>query len=97
MKTRIKTIHEETHNDDNNKSLGVLHNTEIDGDWQETLFFYFKNEMYIFFNTMTDLVNYVLYGDADDVKRAYLKEHIFDAFYDSAAIDGSFRDNISWE
>jgi hypothetical protein len=98
MLTSIKTIHEEQQLHEDNKNIGVLLNYNNNMSWSETLFFLYKNEMYIFFETITELIDYTIYGLGDKgIKRAYVKEHVFDAFYDSSGqIEGSFKDNIMW-
>ena len=99
MLTSIKTIHEEVQDGDKNKVIGVLQNFDTENKWQETLFYFYRNETYIFFETITELIEYMLYGKGDKgIKRSYVKEHVFDAFYDSkGTIEGSFRENIMWE
>ena len=50
--------------------------------------------MYIFFNTMVEMIDYVLYADTR-VKRAYMEEEVFDQHYDKD-IDGKFSDVLEW-
>jgi hypothetical protein len=95
MKTKIKTIHEESQ-PGSDLGVGVLYNYEVDGVWYDTLFFYYKKDIYVFFNTITDLINHVLYGEKDTINSAYVKEELFDQLYDANNIDGSFRDCIVW-
>jgi len=96
MKTKIKTIHEEVQNTDSDKSVGVLLNSEVNGVFNEALFFIYRNNMYIFFETLTDLINYNLYGEDENIRRAYVKEELFDNLYDIDQIDGKFSENIEW-
>jgi len=99
MKTRLKTAHEEQYSD-GSKTLGVLFNysfeVEHDG-WKESFIYIFNHEknMYIFFNTMVDVFDYMLYGE-DKMKRAYMEEDEFDSYYDAPYIEGKFGDLLKW-
>jgi len=94
MKTIIKTIHEEQYGDDG-RILGVLANYNAKTNQREDSFIYtYKDETYIIFDTITDMFQYLLYGD-HDVRRSYLKEEKFDVFYDNP-INGLFKDNLQW-
>lgn len=95
MKTIIKTVHEEQYSD-GSRTLGVLFNQSIiDGEWNESLIYVYREGMYIFFNTMVEMIDYILYADKR-VKRAYLEEDKFDQYYDSDVIDGKFSDVLEW-
>jgi hypothetical protein len=96
MRTKIKTIHEETNtNSETNVSIGVLYNNSQDHKVYDVLFFRFKKNTYIFFKTITDLIDYTLYGEGDGIERSYVSEEDFDRCYDEQ-IDGLFRDKITW-
>lgn len=98
-KTFIKTVHEEEYSD--GRILGVLINhvfkdsgCEIEIINSFTYLFREESQMYIFFETIVDLNDYLLYGD-NKVKKAYLKEEKFDEFYDNK-IEGNFNDTLKW-
>lgn len=93
MKTFIKTIHEETYSD-GSRTLGVLQNYSSTGDWKESIIYIYREEVYIFFNTIIEMIDYLLYSDKKTY-RAYLKEDIFDKFYDDG-INGKFSDILEW-
>jgi len=99
MVTRLKTAHEEQYSD-GSKTLGVLFNysfeVEHDG-WKESLVYIFNHarESYIFFNTMVDMFDYMLYDDKK-TKRAYMTEEEFDTYYDAEHIDGKFSEKLMW-
>ena len=94
MITKIKTIHEEQYSD-GSRTLGVLLNYSSIDEWHESLIYVYREGMYIFFNTMVEMIDYVLYSDKR-VKRAYLEEDKFDQYYDSDVIDGKFSDVLEW-
>jgi hypothetical protein len=102
MTTYIKTIHEES-SSEGTRTLGALLNYSSIEDWHETLFYTYREGMYVFFNTMTDLFDYLLYGE-NKMKRAYLEEEEFDKYYSikvndkliSVEIDGTFSDRLIW-
>lgn len=98
--TYIQTAHEETYS--NGRTLGVLLNYDQDGNRVDSFTYIFRFEdaaqqkgMYIFFNTIIDMNDYLLYGDKR-VKRAYMKEDTFDNIFDSESIDGKFEDFLEW-
>jgi len=97
MKTKIKSIHEEKYSD-NSRTLGILYNFSIESDnqnWKDSLIYIYRDNMYIFFNTMVDMIDYLLYGESK-MPRAYLSEEEFDLYYDAEFIDGSFTEKIRW-
>jgi hypothetical protein len=96
MKTHIRTIHEETFTD-NSKTLGVLLNFDDNNEFKESFIYLFnhKSEMYVFFYTMTDMYEYMLYAEKR-VKRAYMEESDFDQYYDAESIEGKFTDILTW-
>lgn len=98
MKTHITTAHEEGYSDDS-KTLGVLLNYTKDDSFKESFkesFIYiFKNNIYIFFDTMIDMLDYLLYGEKK-MKRAYMEEEVFDSYYDASYIEGKFTDLLEW-
>jgi len=98
MYTHITTAHEEeTTQQDKKKIIGVLFNyssdVEHDG-WKESFVYIYKEGMYIFFNTIIEMIDYLLYGESK-MKRAYMEEQEFDELYDSV-IDGKFADKLTW-
>jgi hypothetical protein len=100
MDTKIKTVHEEAYSD-KSRTLGVLLNTSIDfgkqqEDWKESFVYIYKEGMYIFFDTMIDMLDYLLYGE-NKMKRAYMSEEEFDGYYDSHHIDGTFNEKLKWQ
>jgi hypothetical protein len=51
--------------------------------------------MYIFFDTIIEMLDYLLYGEVK-MKRAYIEEQDFDELYDAHDIDGKFGEKLSW-
>lgn len=94
MKTRIKTAHEEEYSN-KSRTLGVLLNYSSIEEWKDSLIYIYRDGMYIFFNTMIDMIDYLLYGD-NKIKRAYMDEETFDSYYDAESIDGKFSDILKW-
>lgn len=97
MRTLIKTVHEEEYSN-KSKVLGVLLNySDIDA-WKDSLIYIFNYESttYVFFNTIIDMNDYLLYGD-NKVKRAYMDEEEFDQYYDAEFIEGSFVEKLTWQ
>lgn len=95
MRTKIKTIHEEQFNN-TNTVIGVLLNySEEDDNWKDSFTYYYHNNMYVFFNTIIDLIDYLLYGEKK-MKRAYMSEEYFDQYFDADYIDGSFNNILKW-
>jgi hypothetical protein len=96
MTTHLKQVHEEKYSD-GSRTLGVLFNFSPDGEWKESFLYIFhhKNNMYIFFNTMVDMFEYILYADPK-VKRAYMEEKEFDEYYDADYLDGKFAEILKW-
>jgi len=97
MVTYLKTAHEEQYSD-GSKTLGVLVNFDEDENFKESFVYIFnhKNAMYIFFNTMVDMFDYILYGE-DKMKRAYMEEQEFDELYDEDSIEGTFTEKLTWQ
>jgi hypothetical protein len=98
MKTHIKTIHEEEYSD-KSRTLGVLLNfsSEIDNKgWQDSFTYIYHEGTYIFFNTIVDMIDYLLYGE-NKMKRAYMKEEDFDMHYDADFIEGPFNEKLKWQ
>ena len=96
MNTFISTAHEE---EDSNKSrtFGVLLNSDEDHKRVDSLIYVFREtrKMYIFFNTIMDMNEFLLYGDGK-FQRAYLSEEDFDTYWDAPHIDGKFTDQLVW-
>ena len=95
MRTRIKTVHEEEYSD-KSRTLGVLLNYSSIEVWKDSLIYIYRDGMYIFFNTMIDMIDYLLYAD-NKIKRAYMDEETFDTYYDAESIDGKFSDVLKWQ
>jgi len=94
MKTKIKTVHEEEYSD-KSKIIGILLNYSIEDDWSESFPYIFKNGTYIFFNTIIELMDYMLYGE-NKMKRAYIEEIVFDSYYDAEYIINNFGEILVW-
>ena len=82
METYIITGHEETLTQgDNEKTLGILTNLSKENkNWRQSVVYIFHNEIYIFFETLYDMINYLFYGE-NKMKRAYMDEEMFDSFF----------------
>jgi len=99
MITHLKTAHEERYSD-GSRTLGILFNysSEVEHEnWNESFAYVFnhKRESYIFFNTMVDMFDYILYDDKK-TKRAYMIEKEFDEYYDAKNMEGKFSDVLKW-
>ena len=92
MNTYIKTIHEERSNE--NRVFGALLNYNYDENFNEVLFYTYHKDIYIFFDTMINMFDYVLSGDKK-MKRAYMEECDFDNLYDMQ-IEGKFNEQLKW-
>ena len=88
------TAHEEDYSN-GSRTLGVLLNIDENGNRVYSLFYIYHDGIYIFFNTIIDMNDYLLYGDGK-TKRAYMKEDEFDEFYDSTGIEDLFTKHLSW-
>lgn len=96
MKTRIKIAHEETHKGETTRTVGVLFNySDENPEFRESYIFIYKKGMYIFFETIVDMINYLFYGTLK-LKRAYVEEQVFDNYYDAKYIDGKFGEHLTW-
>jgi len=91
-KTIISTPHEEQVND---KLLGVLIVKDDNNNIINTLFYIFneESETYVFFKTMYEMISNIFYGN--NVERSYMKEDIFDNYFDNN-VDGNFTDRLEW-
>ena len=97
MESIIKTAHEETYSD--GRSLGILINYRpfIDNsniDKINSYAYFIRDDMYVFFDTIVDMNDYILYGNPR-VKRAYMKEEEFDEYYDYG-LDVPFEEVLNW-
>lgn len=96
MKTKIKTVHEETDkSSEQTKVIGVLFCTSLEDNWKDSLIYVYKNNTYTFFETIDDMINY-LFGGGQKMKRAYMPESEFDAYYDAEYIEGKFTEKLKW-
>ena len=94
MKTRIQTAHEETYSD-NTRTLGILTNYSNEDNFKESFAYIYKSGMYIFFDTIIEMMDYLLYGESK-MKRAYMEEVEFDKLFDSPYINGTFTEQLEW-
>jgi len=96
MKTFITTAHEEEYSN-KSRTLGVLLNFDEEYKRIDSLIYVYteSRKMYVFFNTIIDMNEFLLYGEGK-VKRAYMSEEDFDRFYDAEYIDGNFTEQLTW-
>lgn len=101
MKNYIRTTHEEeysTGTDKTSRVIGILTDYNMDDNRINSFPYIFREDdivgTYIFFDTMIDMIDYLLYGDKK-VKRAYMKEKDFDELYDNT-IDNEFETYLKW-
>ena len=82
-KYKIVTIHEESLSE--NETLCVFLNVNVsdETDKESVIGIYDKStEIYIFFNTIKELIDYRYYS-VRVMHRAYYKEELFDEYYDN--------------
>ena len=91
--TYIQTAHEEQYSD-SSYTIGVLLNYDEDGNRVDSFAYLYRDGIYIFFNTIINLIDYLVYDDGT-ASRAYLKEAQFDLYYDSS-LNGNFDDYLEW-
>jgi len=96
MKTFISTAHEEQESN-KGRTFGVLLNFDENHKRVDSLIYLYreKSKMYIFFQTIMDMNEFMLYGDGK-MPRAYIGEDDFDVFYDAPYIEGKFTDHLTW-
>jgi hypothetical protein len=94
MKTFIRTAHEEEYSN-KSRTLGVLLIVDKNFKRVDSLVYIYRDGMYIFFNTIMEMNDYLLYGETK-AKRAYVSEDDFDALYDAPYIEGNFIDHLTW-
>jgi len=94
MKTFITTAHEEEYSD-KSRTLGVLLNFDENHKRVDSLIYIYRKGMYIFFNTIMEMNDYLLYGESK-AKRVYISEDDFDVIYDAPYIDGKFIEQLTW-
>lgn len=96
MKTFITTAHEEEYTN-KSRALGVLLNFDEGYKRIDSLIYIYtaSRKMYIFFNTIIDMNEFLLYNEGK-MKRAYINEEDFDKFYDAPYIDGKFSEQLTW-
>lgn len=101
LRTTIISAHEEEYTVDK-RTLGILMNQDYDESatpFKDSFAYIYKKEkrMYIFFNTMVELFEYMFHGNDDNtIKCAYMSEDEFDKLYDLEYIRGSFNDKLTW-
>jgi len=103
METKIKTAHEEKiHQNEKEYIIGVLMNTDNENRRLDSFVYYYNENniyndegLYIIFNTIIDLFNYLFYGEKK-IKRAYITENKFDNYYDNG-INGLFKEKLEWK
>ena len=93
MLTTITTPHEEAYSD-KSRNIGVLINWDENNNKIDSFIYIYRSEMYIIFNTIMEMNEYLLYGDTR-INRAYVTEENFDTLFDSP-IDGLFKDQLTW-
>jgi len=96
MKTYITTAHEEEYSD-KSRTIGVLLNLNEEYQRIDSLLYIYHKKMYVFFNTIIDMIDYLLYGNYSKMDRAYMSEDDFDNYYDAEYIDGKFTDLLKWQ
>ena len=94
MKTFIRTAHEEEYSN-KSRTLGVLLIVDKNFKRVDSLVYIYRDGMYIFFNTIMEMNDYLLYGETK-AKRAYVSEDDFDTLYDAPYIEGNFIDHLTW-
>jgi len=95
MKTFIITAHEEEYSD-KSRTLGVLLNINENSERIDSLVYIYHKGMYIFFNTMIAMTDYLLYGKYSTMERAYINEDDFDKIFDAPYINGKFSEQLKW-
>lgn len=88
--------HEESYSD--GRTLGVLVNYDLDRNMEkiDSFIYLFREESktYVFFESIVDMNDYILYGDKR-VKKAYLKEDDFDKIIDND-LRGKLNNILKW-
>lgn len=94
--SKIRTIHEEDIPDSDN-TIGILINEYDQALRPESFIYIYKKatKMYIFFNTMVEMIDYYYYGN-DRCLRAYVKESAFDTMYGTKNLTDKFVNLIEW-
>jgi len=97
MKTVLKTIHEEKYPGDN-KSIGIIINFSGEfldpNEFSESFVYIYNKGIYIIFDTMIDMFDYLLNGDIK-TRRAYIEELEYDRYYDNP-FEGKFGEKLEW-
>jgi hypothetical protein len=94
LKTYLNTVHEEKYSD-GDRTLGVLLNYNDQNNFKESFIYVYREGMYIFFDTMIEMAEYLLYGEKK-MKRAYVTEADFDNLYDAQFLNGKFSEILKW-
>jgi len=94
MKTFIKTAHEERYSD-GSKTLGIILNSDENNNRIDSLAYIYRQGMYIFFDTIMGMNDYLLYSDTK-IRRSYVPEEDFDNIYDAPYIEGNFSEHLKW-
>ncbi|MDA3781073.1 MAG: hypothetical protein PF487_12750 [Bacteroidales bacterium] len=98
-KTYITTAHEEDYSNKSrtkSRTIGVLLNLNENYQRIDSLIYIYHKGMYIFFDTIIGMTDYLLYGRYSAMARAYLSEDDFDRYYDAEYVDGEFTDLLKW-
>ena len=98
MKTKLMTAHEEEYvHNEKKRIIGVFLNFSISesSQFSDSIPYTYKDGVYIFFPTIIDMMDYLLYGEKFKL-RAYMKESEFDDIYDAEYINGPFKDLLAW-
>ena len=91
--TYLLTAHEEQYSD-SSYTIGIVLNHDSEGNRVDSLAYLYRDGIYIFFNTIIALIDYLVYDDNTSL-RAYLRENKYDEYYDSP-IEGLFSEHLEW-
>lgn len=74
-------------------ALGVLGICDENGELRKSVIYYFKEDKYIFFETISAVNDYRI-GETD-MSRAYMSEAEYDGYCDNG-VDGDFSHKLEW-
>ena len=84
-KYKLITIHEESLSENETLCVFLNVNNYDDNDKESVIGIYDKStEIYLFFNTIKELIDYRYYS-VRVMQRAYYKEELFDEYYDNGS------------